>query len=131
MAKRAIAEGFKSFVAWGDGNIRRWVTGVCGTAPAARPLTFATDFSDVGMAAFALRQLLPEKWNLRHIRACDIWQDAREFIANNHSAIAVFAGVRKRTRLRPPVALYIAPPPPPVPTLGEVRHGAGVAICSS
>ncbi len=70
-----------------------------------------TDFSGMDMAAFALRQLLPEEGRLRQAWACDIWKEARGFIARNHAVDAIHADVRGRPLQGPPVAINIAGPP--------------------
>ncbi|MFM7984671.1 MAG: hypothetical protein ACKPKO_35640, partial [Candidatus Fonsibacter sp.] len=77
----------------------------------ASPIPFATDFSGMGMAAFALKLLLPEDGRLKQVWACDIWKEATGFIAKNHVVEALHADVRERPLPGPPVTIYVAVPP--------------------
>ena len=95
----------------GRGDIRLWCSSTEGLATAGRQFTLATDFSGMGMAAFALRQLLPETGRLQHMWACDVWKEARSFIAKTTGALTIFDDVRRHPRPGPPLALYIVGPP--------------------
>jgi len=95
------------------------------TAAAAGAVTLFTDYSGMDMAAFALKQLVPD---FVHLQACDIWPVARAFCQRNHglSPGEVFDAVE--TRPLPQSA------PPSTSPARPARRGArpdGARACST
>ena len=66
-------------------------------------LPFATDFSGMGMASYALDEMLLGGVTATQCWASDIWDQASAFCARNHSPLMIYNDVKHKPAPGPPL----------------------------
>ena len=78
---------------------------------------FATDFSGMDMAAYALDNVLSGSLKATQCWASDMWDQARAFCLRNHSPEVIYGDTMHKPGPGPPIMLDVAGPP--LPALGQ------------